>query len=238
MNIFFMVDQIETRMDEAAHPENRHMTRAATREAEKKEAPAWLKQITFILSAIFALSFFVVRILWGHYHYYQFYRVCWQHWKETPAWFNVSLMALIVVAFLLNGTWFVQIILTGLGYIKKPDPNTRPLPKSTEEPIHLPNLPHLPHIDALPELSKLPDLPHVPNLPNLPHLPKVSTIPPLPHLPKIEDITKILPDALTPNSHKSPSKRRSSAKSPSATSPSKSRRSTPGSPKARKTKSK
>lgn len=141
MNIFFMADQVETRMEEAAHPENRVMTRLATREAEKFGAPVWFKRVTFFLSGVFALHFFLVRILWGHYHYYQFYRVCWILWDETPAWLNISLMALIGVAFLLNGTWFVQIILTGLGIIAKPDPNTRPLPKSSEEPLDLHILP-------------------------------------------------------------------------------------------------
>lgn len=153
MNIFFMADQVETKMEEAAHPENRIMTRSAQAEADKLGAPAWFKKTTFILSGIFALNFFVVRILWGHYHYYHFYRVCWKLWYETPAWFNISLMALIVVAFLLNGTWMVQIILTGLGVVKKPDANTRPLPKATED-IHVP-IPSLLHHDEDEKSAKI-----------------------------------------------------------------------------------
>ena len=126
MNAFFMADQIEKNM--AAKYKASHKN-VAPSEADDG-VPKWFKTTSFVLSAIFALTFFVVRILWGHYHYYHFYRVCWRLWYETPAWFNISLMALIGVAFLLNGTWMVQIILTGLGLRKNEDkPPETPKPE-------------------------------------------------------------------------------------------------------------
>lgn len=124
MNIFFMADQIETKMDEAAALQNKLNADKGIVSKPVEGAPAWFKTTTFILSGLFALAFLLVRMIWGQYHYFQFYRVCWNLWYETPAWFNISLMALIVVAFLLNGTWMIQIILTGLNVLPKPDPNS------------------------------------------------------------------------------------------------------------------
>jgi hypothetical protein len=132
MNAFFMADQIETRMEESAEALRKLNAENGKENEDVQGAPAWYKRTTFILSGIFALNFFVVRILWGHYHYYHFYRVCWKLWSETPAWFNLSLMALILVAFLLNGTWMVQIVLTGLNLLPKPDSNTMPTSKDDE----------------------------------------------------------------------------------------------------------
>lgn len=133
MNIFFMADQIETKMDEAAALENKRHAEKGVASKPVEGAPAWFKTTTFVLSGLFALAFLLVRMIWGQYHYFQFYRVCWNLWHETPAWFNVSLMALIVVAFLLNGTWMIQIILTGLNVLPKPDPNSELANNDTTE---------------------------------------------------------------------------------------------------------
>jgi hypothetical protein len=124
MNAFFMADQVEVKWDELGKAStSSSATHNNGSQSVALGAPSWYKKFTFILSAIFALCFFFVRIIWGNYHYYHFYRVVLDQWSLTPAWFNISMMALIVVAFLLNGTWMVQIILTGLNVLPKPGPN-------------------------------------------------------------------------------------------------------------------
>lgn len=100
MNAYFMFDQIET-------------LAKTTSETFKKRK--------FISSVIFALFFFVVRILWGHYHYYLFITYCISVWGEVYAVVNVSLLFLILVAFLLNGTWMIQIIKAGLAPLLSKD---------------------------------------------------------------------------------------------------------------------
>jgi hypothetical protein len=129
MNIFFMADQVETKMQEAAALKSKQKTDSSSEKDVVDGVPKWFKTTTFVLSALFALAFVLVRMVWGNYHYFQFYRVCWALWNETPVWLNLSLMALIIVAFLLNGTWMVQIILTGLNVLPKPDSNTKPIAK-------------------------------------------------------------------------------------------------------------
>lgn len=130
MNLFFMFDHIESKMDTNAAIANGKNGASNSNTASKSQsqsgAPKSLKLATFLLSLVFALSFFLVRIVWGCYHYYHYYRVQINHWSETPIAFNLSLMILILVAFFLNGNWMVQIILTGLNILPKPDANTRP----------------------------------------------------------------------------------------------------------------
>lgn len=100
MNAYFMMDQIET---------------FSVKPSDK------FKKQKFYSSIIFAITFFLVRMVWGNYHYYLFITFCFQVWGEVYAWMNISLLSLIFVAFFLNSTWMYQIVKSGLSILSTKD---------------------------------------------------------------------------------------------------------------------
>jgi len=93
MNIFFMLNQIEK---------------------GAKKINKTFKKVIFYSSVLFAITFFIVRMLWGNYHYYLFIKICYENFGSIPVWIDISLLVLIGVAFLLNSTWMYHIVMQGV----------------------------------------------------------------------------------------------------------------------------